>query len=101
MVHPHIELGQVAEEIFEKLKSKECEEMGDEEFDQYLEEVSRIHQVDPTASNADPSLLNRSQKEIYNRLKRFLLEKKDASETGTDPPDPLHYPIHGGPGRNV
>lgn len=88
-----------AEEILEKLKTTVAqEEMGEEEFDRYLEEVTRTHESDPATLDADPNLLNAGQKAIYNRYRRFFLSKKDAIETGTDQPTPLQFLIHGGPG---
>lgn len=64
-----------------------------------MEEATTVCVPDPTAADADPNSLNTGQRKIYNNFRRFLLDKKDAIETGCDHPDPLQYLIHGGPGK--
>lgn len=74
--------------------------MGDEEFDQYLNEATASVK-DPVLLEADPSLLNADQKSVYDRYLRYFLSKKDAIETGSDHPAPLKFLIHGGPGKQI
>ena len=100
LVHEHLDMETQAEDILEKLRlTNTPDEMGEEEFDQYLEEATAVCVPDPTAADADPNSLNTGQRKIYNNFRRFLLDKKDAIETGCDHPNPLQYLIHGGPGK--
>lgn len=103
IVHQHAEMGELIEDVIEKLKpnAQNSEEIDD--FNDILNEIPTRRNDNRITDNpsVDPTLLNRCQKVVYNHIKSYLLNKHDAQQRQTEAPNPFQYLIHGGPGIQI
>jgi len=73
IVHQHAEMGELIEDVIEKLKpnAQNSEEIDD--FNDILNEMPARRNDNRITDNSsvDPTLLNRCQKVVYNRIKSY------------------------------
>ncbi len=99
VIHAHVEMEALAEEVLDRLKSGNQDEEIDQDFDQYLHEGQAVQDKQQSTADVDPSRLNSQQKSIYDRILKYLVTKKNALDGRVVEPMPLQYLIHGGPGN--
>ena len=100
IVHSHAEMGALAEEVLDRLKLGQEDPAMVEDNDQYLAEEQIVCDKQPSATSVvDPELLNEKQRSIYDRFKKYFLQKKNAIDGRGAEPAPLENLIHGGPGK--